>query len=76
MGTPVLSSTECAWFVPVHQLCSLYVERAGVSGGLAVCHRLQKGLVPDGISCGVPWETVMQPRNDEDSGVLLRREVA
>lgn len=26
MGTSVLSSTDSAWFVPVHQLCSVLKE--------------------------------------------------
>lgn len=36
-----------------------------------------EGLVTDVvISCVVPWETEMQPRNDDDFVVCLRREVA
>lgn len=64
MGTSVLSSTDSAWFVPVHQLCSSLQKMVFKVIWLFVTGS-REGLVSDlvVISCVVPWETVMQPRN-------------
>lgn len=71
MGISVLSSADSAWFVPVHQLCSILKKMVFKVIWLFVTG-FREGLVTDVvISCFVSWETVMQSRNYDDSVVCL-----
>lgn len=63
-------------FQTVHQLCSILKNIVFKVIWLFVTGAREGLVTDDVISCVVPWEIVMQPRNDDDFVVRFRRQVA